>query len=431
MKMYLYRTGTVLQPFGDDVSEAQVGLGTLAEAQQRACRRHRIELVRVDTPAQADERPCLLAPDYLFFTEKILGDFLQQAHRRPGGARLALPRCASVEHTLPLQDLELADWQEARGQARYDLWLVRQGELPEDAAAVRQALRENCPPLALPVREIVQRVRLPALDEKQRYFLYPFTSSVCCHISHWVHLLWLAQLALGISWNEYFRHHKGRALLRAAWAVLRRFSVNRWKVLSGMNRLGPGCDVHPTAYLEFSQLGRGVKVGAGACIRNSLIGDNVEIADHAVVLNSVVGHDCFLTENFFLVSTLCYPGSTLGNLKTQMAVIGREVYLHGWCSLLDAKFVGDIKVVHQGQRVGTGRSFLASCVGHRAVLGAKVLIHPGRQIPNDLLMVSRPEDVIATVPEDIPPRVPMVRDQGTLLPLEQLQQRSPDRGPSR
>ena len=428
MKMYIYRTGTVLQPFGDDVSEAQVLLGTLAEAQQRACRRHGIELVRIDNPSQASERPCLLAADYLFFTEKALGDFLEQARRRTAGARLALRRCASVEHTLPLQDVELDAWQESQGRALYDLWLLRQGELPAEAAAVRQALREHCPPLTLQVREVVQRVRLPALDEKQRYFLYPFTSTVCCHLSHWVHLLWLAQLSLGISWNEYFRHHKTRAALKAVWAVLRRLSLNRWKVLSGMNRLGPGCNVHPTAYLEFSRLGRGVKVGAGACIRNSLIGDNVEIADHAVVLNSVVGHDCFLTDNFFLVSTLCYPGSTLGNLKTQMAVIGRDVYLHGWCSLLDAKFVGDIKVVHRGQRVGTGRSFLASCIGHRAVLGAKVLIHPGRQIPNDLLMVSRPEDVIATIPEDIPPRVPMVRDRGTLVPLEQLRQHPREKG---
>ncbi|RME25789.1 MAG: hypothetical protein D6806_07300, partial [Deltaproteobacteria bacterium] len=225
---------------------------------------------------------------------------------------------------------------------------------------------------------------------------------------------------LGIAWNEYFRHHKVRAIAKALWAVLKRFSVNRYKVLSGMNVIGQGCEIHPTAYIEFSMLGRGVKVGAGCSIRNSIIGDGVEIADHAVVVNSVVGRDCFLTENFFLVSSLCYPGSTLGNLKTQMAVIGRDVYLHGWCSLLDAKFVGDIKVMHRGKRVGTGRSFMASCIGHRAVLGAKVLIHPGRDIPNDLLMVSRPEDVIVEVPPNIPPRVPMVRDRGTLVPLEQL-----------
>ena len=70
--------------------------------------------------------------------------------------------------------------------------------------------------------------------------------------------------------------------------------------------------------------------------------------------------------------------------------------------------------------MGTGRSFFASCIGHRAVLGAKVLLHPGREVPNDLLMVSRPDDVIAEVPAEIPPRTPMVRDRGTLVTLESL-----------
>jgi NDP-sugar pyrophosphorylase family protein len=190
-----------------------------------------------------------------------------------------------------------------------------------------------------------------------------------------------------------------------------------------MNVIGKNCDIHPTAYIEFSILGDGVKVGAGVCIRNSMIGNNVVAADHSVVLNSVVGEECFLTENFFLVSSLCYPGSTLGNMKSQMAVIGRDVFFHGWFHLIDAKFVGDIKVMHRGRREGTGRSFFSSCIGHRAVLGAKVLLHPGREVPNDLLMVSRPEDVIAEVPADIPPRTPMVRHQGTLVTLESLKKK--------
>ncbi|HUU02824.1 MAG TPA: hypothetical protein VM425_15430 [Myxococcota bacterium] len=427
MKMYIYHSGTTLMPFGDDVLEAQLMLGTLARAQERACSRHGVELVRIDKPAQALDRPCLLAPDYVYFSEKALGDFLKTAaEKKTSAATLALGRCVSVEHTLPLQDVVLNDWEDDRGQVVYDLWLVPEGPLPDEPGQVRADLAKRCPALTVPMREVVHSVRLPVIDEQERYFKYPFTSTVCCHISHWTHLLWLSQLALGIGWNNYFRNHKFRATGKAVWAVLRRMSFNKWKILSGMNLRGPGCDIHPTAYLEFSQLGRNVKIGAGACVRNCLIGDDVVIADHAVVINSVIGNGCYLTENFFLVSSLCYPGSTLGNLKTQMAVIGRDVYLHGWCSLLDAKFVGDIKVMHHGRRVGTGRSFMASCVGHRAVLGAKVLIHPGREIPNDLLLVSRPEDVIAEVPDNIPPRTPMVRDAGTLVTLESLKNRPSD-----
>ncbi|HSA21693.1 MAG TPA: hypothetical protein P5076_09610 [Myxococcota bacterium] len=423
MKLYLYHTDTVLAPFGDHVSEAQVLLERLADTQARACRRAGVELERVARPVDARERPCLLAPDYVYFSEKALADFLATARKqRSRGAALALGRCRSVEAPLPLQDLRLEDWPEQGegGRAVYDLWLVPDGELPERAQDVRAALLERCPPLEVPMREIVVPTRMPVLDEKEQVFHFAITSTVCCHISHWTHLLWLGQLAFGIAWMERVRSHKVWTALTLLGSLARERSVNKYRVLAGMNSLGPGADMHPTAYLEASILGKDVKVGAGVCIRNSLIGDGVIIADHAVVLNSVIGHGCYLTENFFVASSLCYPGSTLGNIKMQMAVVGREVYLYGWCALMDAKFTGDIKVMHQGKQAGTGRQFLASCVGHRAVLGAKVLIQPGREIPNDLLLVSNPEDVIAEVPREVPAGVPMVRYKGGLIPAAQL-----------
>ncbi len=418
--LYICRTRETIAPFGDPVGQSQVMQETLSETQQRAARRFGLQPVFVDSPAEARERPCLITTDAVYFSERALGTFLSQLARRPGGAAAALRRCVSVEHALPLQDVRQEDWEGPAARVVYDLWYLSEGDLPARVEDLRSALDGRCPPLVIPMKERVIPLRLPSLLEEERILQYPLTSTVIVHVSHWTHLLWLSQLSLGVAGMEYFRAHRLRSIGKVLWAFLRRLSLNRYKLLSGLNVVGPGARIHPTAYLEASILGAGVQVGAGACIRNSLVGDNVIVGDHAVVLNSVVGRDCFLTDRFFLVSSLCYPGSTLGNVRTQMAVIGREVYLHGWCGLLDAKFIGDIKVRHRGRTEGTGRSFLASCIGHRAVLGAKVLIHPGREIPNDLLLVSRPEDVIAEVPPDIPPRTPMVRDQGTLVPLSSL-----------
>ncbi len=424
MKAYIYRTGTVISPFGDDVSDVQVLNQSLSETQRRACRKAGLEWSRIDDPSEARERPCVLAPDSLYFSEKALGDFLKAARKRGvSGASLALRRCTSVEHALPLQDTRLIDFRSEHGRAVYDLWLVPEGPLPADPARVRDELAGRCPPLEVPMREIAIPVRVPVLHEQERPFLFPITSTVCCNISHWTHLLWLAHLSLGIGWMEHLRSNAASSALQLLGSVARRPTVNKWKVLARMNRIGRGCDVHPTAYLEASILGDGVEVGAGACIRNSIIGPDVVVADHARVINSVVGQACLLTEDYFLLSSLCYPGSILGNPKTQMAVIGRDVYLCGWTSLLDAKFVGDVQVVHRGEKVGTGRSFLACCIGHRAVLGARVLIHAGREIPNDLLMVSRPEDVISEIPPDLPQNTPLVNEGGTLVPLQSLQKR--------
>ena len=424
MKAYILRTGTTITPFGDDVADSQVLNQSLSACQRRACQAAGLDWQRIDSLAEAVERPCLLALDSLYFSEKVLGDFLSSCKKKgTRSARLALTRSPSVEYSLGLQDTELIDWQGPNALAAYDLWLVEAGDLPGEAAALRSALSARCPPLAVPMREIGIPVRLPLVKQKEHSFIFPITSSACCNISHWTHLLWLAHLSLGIAWMEHLRENRIWSTLSLLATVVRKPSINKWKVLAGMNSMGRGVDVHPTAYMEASILGDGVRVGAGACIRNSIIGPDVVVSDHAKVVNSVVGQACLLTEDYFLLNSLCYPGSILGNPKTQMAVIGRDVYLSGWTSLLDAKFEGDVQVIHRGQKVGTGKAFLACCIGHRAVLGARVLIHPGREIPNDLLMVSRPEDVVAHIPPDLPANTPLVRHEGGLVPLKNLSKR--------
>jgi UDP-3-O-[3-hydroxymyristoyl] glucosamine N-acyltransferase len=165
-----------------------------------------------------------------------------------------------------------------------------------------------------------------------------------------------------------------------------RFGLSRWTTLDEINEAaevvvnaarslwGKGCEIHPTAYVEASFLGDGVKVGAGATLRNSFVGDGAVIGDNAYAMNCVIGADCYITENTALIWVVCYPGSSVSNIKIQMCMIGRDVYMNMWCSFLDAKFVGDVMVDHRGRLVSSGTSFLGSCVGHRCVLGGKAPI---------------------------------------------------------
>ena len=175
-------------------------------------------------------------------------------------------------------------------------------------------------------------------------------------------------------------------------------------------------DVHPTAYVSASILGRNVQVGAHATIRNSIIGDGAVIQDHAVLLNCVVGANTLITENAFLVSDVIYPDATVGNYKLQVCLIGRGAYVNNWASFVDAKFVGHVKVQQNGALVSSERAFLGSVVGHRAKMAAKVIVQAGREIPNDTVVVMRPDEVIRTVPKGLPPGQPLVRDRGTLVP---------------
>ena len=76
-------------------------------------------------------------------------------------------------------------------------------------------LRETAPRLVVGKREIVREVRMPIVgDAESVKTLYPITSTVAAHIEHWVHVLWLNQLAFGILWGETVRAHKLWALWR-------------------------------------------------------------------------------------------------------------------------------------------------------------------------------------------------------------------------
>ncbi len=420
MKAYIFYTPTFIKPFGDHVSQAWVMNQSLSQCQQRACDAAGLELVRIKDLSQVNSFPCVVMPDYVYVSEKALRDFVVTAKRKSfHNARLAIKRCVSTQYSLALQDVELFDWEGKRPLVAYDIWLMDSGPIPKDTDSLRKVLGDRCQILEIPLRELTIPVKQPMIQQQARSFDFPITSTVCCHLSHWTHLLWLSHLSFGIAWMELARSHRlktGLKLLKA----LATGSGKKWKILAGLNQVGSGCDVHPTAYLEASILAEGVKVGAGAVIRNSIIGPNVTISDHARVINSVIGENCLLTENYFILHSLCYPGSVLGNPKTQMAVIGRDVYLYGWTSFLDAKFSGYIKVMHEGKPVDSHRSFLACCVGHRAVLNARVLIHAGREIPNDLYMVSRPDDTLIDIPSDLPANTPLVCDRGSLITLEEL-----------
>jgi acetyltransferase-like isoleucine patch superfamily enzyme len=236
---------------------------------------------------------------------------------------------------------------------------------------------------------------------------------VVCSIEHWVHVLWLNQIAFGIRWMELLAR-------RPLWAVLRAlsaWSLDPERIFGRMVARGRGTSIHPTASVSASILGKNVRIGAHATVRNSIIGDGAILQDHASLVSSVVGAGCLVTENTFLVSCVSYPEASLGNYKLQVSLIGRGAYVNAWAGFIDAKFRGSVMVAHKGALASTERSFLGSVIGHRAKVGAKILIQPGREIPNDAVIVMRPDEVVSLIPPGLPAGRPLVRDRGTLVPL--------------
>lgn len=436
MRAFIIRSNTTVQPFGDDVGEAMVLFSTLRQATDLSLQSQRCqpEMVTDQLPSVSQDESVLVLSDRLFVSQKALKDFLA-ASKEQANARLSLRRTPAVDYLTPVTDaqpvrMEPAEHEqslarlaklerEAIERVDYDIYKVQGKDLPQQVGGEQllDQLRQKCSPVIVKKRELALPVRLPTLgDGAAQIMVFPITSTVVCEVRHWVHILWLNQIAFGMSWMDILREHK----LWAMWRLVTAFPYSKDRLFNRLVRVGKRCRIHPTAHIELSVLGDDVVVGPRASIRNSFIGSGSEIGDHAVVLSSTVGQGSFITAKTFLVWSAAYPGATIGNYKLQVSLIGRDAHVNPWAGFIDAKFKGSIMVDLDGELRSTQRSFLGSCIGHRAVFGAKALLQPGRMLPNDAVVVMRPDEVISEVPKDLEPGLPLVRHQGTLVPLKSL-----------
>lgn len=437
MRAYIIETGRRLLPFADAPDEALFADGTVRAAVAGALARRGIELERVPAsgPLPSIDGPALVLADHTYVSDKCLGDFLVSAIDDDRPQRLALCRTPSVEYTRPVSSVSVEPLdasgagavplrggrtdQAASERVAYDAFFVPAGKLPvaADGPSLLAALRETSARRVVPKREIVREVRMPIVgDAEHTRMAFPITSTVACHVEHWVHVLWLNHLAFGIRWMELVRANKAWAF----WRVARAFPWGLPRLMQSFVWRGKDVVIHPTAHVEASILGDGVVIGARASVRNSILGAGVHVEDNASVLTSVLGDGAYLTPKSFFVFGAAYPEAVISNYKMQMSLVGRRASSSTWAGLIDAKFQGAIEVLHDGKLVSTERSFLGSCLGHEAHIGAKVLMMPGRALPNGAFVTMRPEELIREVPADLPPGVPFARDAGTLVPLTKL-----------
>lgn len=424
--------GIALEAFDEPARRARIGHQTVAEAQAQAAQAlgwSYVPIAEAALPAALGPRtagPTVIAADHLYLTPLALRRFVKAAHqadrqadrrseRRTGGAdhapalrSLQVPASAMADYVAPLQPYAATD----AGTPQPLLWLPPGAPLPE--ARNWPDLWARAEPLALPHAERVQTVPLPALRGQRTALRYPITASLVASVEHWVHVLWLNQLFLGAAWETHIRRHPlwalGRVLCAAPWT--------RGRVFDRFVARGPSTRIDRDAHVAASILGRNVRIGRNCTVRNCLIGDGVHIEDHSTLIGCVLMAGARVTTRSCLVSSVLYPGAVVGNYKLQLSLVGENSYVNHWAGFIDAKFRGAIRVAHRGAFVSTERQFLGSCVGHSATINSKILIQAGRAIPNGMHLVMNPEEVVHTLSADLPPNTPMVRSQGTLIPLE-------------
>ena len=430
MNIYLLRQNQRLSPFNERLDTLPFAETSIHEERQRITQKLGLHLEECEPTDELTHIsfPALLITENCFVSEKALVDFLKVCAEQNTICQLALAHTPSTEYTRPVASVTIdeltpngpgalspkAKGPEAKAtqRVRYNCFYLPQ----KPQAATFKELVELCvhdsQAVIVPKREIIIPLRLPLLGTKEENTLaYPITSTVACHIDHWVHLLWLNQLAFAIRWNEIVRAHP----LWTVSKIIQTCSLKPEKLLPKMNRVGRNCNIHPTAYLEGCIIGNNVTIGARSTVRNCVLGDDVVIDDHANVLSSVLAKKVYVSPKTYVVWSLADEEAVISNYKLQVSVLGKKASTSTWAGLVDAKLKGFVDVMHQGQKHSTERRFLGSCMGHNAYIGAKVLILPGREIPNDAFIAMRPDELIQEVPEELEPGVPYMRDGGTLV----------------
>ncbi len=395
MKALVIDTSRIVAPFGDPAHRLPVLGLELAEIQTSLLAEAGVE--RVDEPP-VDE-PYLLLGSRCWCTPRLLTRFLDIAGgsvltgraQPPTGARLRVEHPTFQRLTEPLQRLP--------SPGVHELALLPSGAPPGfdnlPLSTVHLDLSVSPSPSLHPGLSAVGLDELVQGDE------------MVYQLDHWIHLQQLNVMAMA-AWGHQQRrgYVEGPLLGRIGrWISLlaRARSLDPFRIAASLTHRGQGCIVHPTAIVEASVLGRDSIVGPNAVVRGCLVGDGTRIDDRASVAFSVLGDRVQVTHGAEVNLSVLMDGclvSRCGGL--QASVIGRDALLAQHAIVMDRSFEQEVRVLDGDERKGSGRAFLGVALGHRARVGAGVVLGYGAQVPNDATVVMDAGRILRTWPDDRP-----------------------------
>lgn len=393
MNVFVEPTGHTVAPFGDAPGEVLVVNKSLAHLQAQAFEEAGL------TVTDELRAPTLIVPDNAYFTGGTLRQFLDAAGGK--SAVCVLADSFFGKYTTPVQrDVERIDAGWRFHKVRFD-----DGS---GAAPVDVVLDPDEKQMSIDVPEYYMGTDKLEMGIPR----YPLMT-----IHHWCHVLWANQVAPGV---EARNRPKWVWIVWGLWAALRAMSLNKWKVMAKMNRMGRKCDIHPTAIVEFCTLGEGVSIGAGAQVRFSTLGAGTHIMPGALVEFSALGDKCIVNQNSAVKFSVMYPGAISGHQLIQLSVLGREAVTTYGSNCIDMNFHQEIRVPLDGKLHSVGQRTLGCAIGHRATLGTGFWIASGRAVPNDYFVVRPPHEIIYRIPEGLAEENPLAGKDGTLVPVASL-----------
>jgi len=425
MKAYRLKTDVVISPFMERASDVVIGFKRLGDYQKEVLSCFNIEVVDVNALSEIDDSEFFLFYDNVYFTKRCFRYFLNALEGKGGSHRLSIPDSLFLRKYEPLQELEDVESDGLKGKA-FNLFYIHK---KEDLSRL-----SGIPPLFIKFKEIDFKQPIPPNMFGKGYFEQPVTTSIAFHINHWVNLLNANQMEIIVKWVEFITSHPIWVIYRliiATVAFLMRGVIDLIKyqslttafsksalmssVMRWFNVVGKGCEIHPSAILEFCIIGDNVRIGPQSYLRAAVINDSVIIEEKTKITFSIIDRGCYISQITILNGVVAYPEGDVCIDGMQFCMSGRNVKLTGLARPMDLKYGGRISVMQRGKPVEVNLEILGSCFGHRSFIGPDIYIAPGREIPNDAVIVPHMSDVLYKVPSDIKPNVPMVVENSTLV----------------
>jgi len=393
MNAFIVDTSLTIAPFGEPAHDLPVLGSPLRVIQRQVFERCGVALVDappVDEPYLLLGSRCFVSPHLLErFIERSDGAQRPQAGEPARGARMRLEHPIYQRLTEPLQRLP--------APGVHELALLPAGAPPSFEGLPTVTVHPDLSSAEVP--DLHPGLSSVGMDELVQ------GDELAYQVDHWIHLQQLNILAMSAWGHEQRRLFTEGPLLprigRWLSLLLKARSLDPFRWASTLVHRGEGCVIHPSATVEACALGDGVIIGPNAVVRGCLIGDHVRVDDQASVGFSVLGDRARVTRGAELNLSLLMEGALVSRCGgLQASVVGRDAFIAQHAIVMDRSFDQEVRVVDRGERVGSGRAFLGGAGGHRARVGAGVVLGYGAAVPNDATVVMDSERVLRDWPAD-------------------------------
>lgn len=414
MKAFILKTDTIIEPFLDPAREMPVLNRPLGQYVAETLEKYFDEVRFIDTLDEAPAERALVIADDCFLTPHFARRIAKRLEQG-GHGQICLEE---GDYTKDKEGLDTFDWRavDSGRVAAFPAWIT-------DGSPVTQESLDSLAPLIVP--QWSWKFTPPGFEAREdEYFQMEIlvTNEGILRLRHWSKLVEVNHMALTAFWTRIDPLYWAWASWRVLSGMVFGLTLDKYKLLRRLSHIGKGCDIHPTASIEASYIDDGAQIGPYAVVTGSYIGKKARIESHGTVIGSFLGDQSFISFKTHSMSSVLMQKAAISFPGFQVCVVGRETIQATGSYLTDIRLtpqgLKDVKVMHKGQLVESGKQFLGSAVGHNCVIGSGIWLNSGLSIPNRTTLVRDRADMVMKLPE-LDPEETYSLQEGEVLPFGQ------------